>query len=419
MSEKYGLVLEGGGAKGSYEIGAYKALEEMGIQISAVTGTSVGALNGVMIAQHEVEKACKLWHDIHPSQIMKVDEKKLKQLTNLEIKPEDLSYYIKMIGEIITERGIDVTPLKQLIKEYVDEDKLRKSDIDFGMVTVSFTDRKALELFVEDIPQGQVADYLFASANYPLFRSAKIGEKIYLDGGIYDNLPIRMLVEKGYRSLITIQVGGIGRKRKVNLENHNVINIEPKESLGGPLNFDAERARINLKLGYYDAYRAIKHLSGQIYYIKLEQQENYFIDYFSNLDEEIIKKVARTLNLNSNIPHSRLLFEKVLPKLVELLKLPENSDYGDIALSLAEKIAAELEVERFKIYTFDELIDCIVKKYSKEKREDSKKEGSLISKFGFLSLFSGDNVLKKLVEDLLDERLIKSLKEVQEQQEKG
>ncbi|MDD3641725.1 MAG: patatin-like phospholipase family protein, partial [Atribacterota bacterium] len=100
MSEKYGLVLEGGGAKGSYEIGAYKALEEMGIQISAVTGTSVGALNGVMIAQHEVEKACKLWHDIHPSQIMKVDEKKLKQLTNLEIKPEDLSYYIKMIGEI-------------------------------------------------------------------------------------------------------------------------------------------------------------------------------------------------------------------------------------------------------------------------------------------------------------------------------
>jgi len=418
MSEKYGLVLEGGGSKGSYEIGACKALEEMGIQFSAATGTSVGALNGVMVAQHEIDKAYKLWYDIHPSQIMEIDEKRLKQLIHLDIKPGDLSYYLKMFSEIIAERGIDVTPLKELIKEYVNEEKLRKSDIDFGMVTVSFTERKALELFLEDIPEGQVADYLFASANYPLFRSARIDEKIYLDGGIYDNLPIRMLVERGYRSLITIQVGGIGRKRKVNLENYHVINIEPKESLGGPLNFDAEKARINLKLGYYDAYRVMKELSGQLYYIKLEQQEEIFIDYFSHLDEEIIKKVARTLDLNDNIPHTRLLFERVLPRIVGILKLPEDCGYGDIALSLAEKIAAELGIERFKIYTFNELIECITKKYSKNKREDTKKERSLISKFGFLSLFSGDNVLKKLVQDFLNEKVIKSLKEVQEQQER-
>jgi NTE family protein len=418
MSEKFGLVLEGGGAKGSYEIGACKALEDMGIEISAVTGTSVGALNGVMVAQHEVEKAYKLWHDIHPSQVMKIDEERLKQLINLEIKPGDMSYYLKMISEIITERGIDVTPLKELIKEYVNEEKLRKSDIAFGMVTVSFTDRKALELFVEDIPKGQVADYLFASANYPLFRSAKIDEKIYLDGGIYDNLPIRMLVERGYRSLITVQVGGMGRKRKVNLQNHHVINIEAKEPLGGPLYFESQKAKENLKLGYFDAYRVMKNLSGQIYYIKIEQQEDYFIDYFSHLDEEIIKKVAQTLNLNDDIPRSRLLFERVLPKLVEILKLPENCSYGDIALALAEKIAIEVGVNRFKIYTFDELVERIIKNFNQGKREVSTKEESLISKFSFLSLFSGDSLLKKLVQDLLDERVIKSLKVIQEQGDK-
>ena len=48
MKEEFGLVLEGGGAKGAYEIGACKALEEMGMNITAVTGTSVGALNGAM-----------------------------------------------------------------------------------------------------------------------------------------------------------------------------------------------------------------------------------------------------------------------------------------------------------------------------------------------------------------------------------
>lgn len=414
MSETFGLVLEGGGAKGSYEIGACKALEEMGIKITAITGTSVGALNGAMVAQHNIDKAYQLWHDIHPSQVMNIDEKRLTQLARLEIEPGDVRYYIKMIGEIIADGGIDVTPLKKLIKKYVNEEKLRNSDIDFGMVTVSFTDRKALELFVEDIPKGQVADYLFASANFPLFRSAKIDDKVYLDGGIYDNLPIRMLVERGYKSLITIQVGGMGRKRKVNLKDHRVINIEAQESLGGPLSFYSEKARKNLNLGYFDAYRVMKDLSGQLYYVSLEHQEDYFVDYFSHLSREMVVKVAHTLNLKDDLPHRRLLFEKILPKLAEILKLPGDCSYQDIAVALAEKIALAVGVERFRIYTFKELIDHIIKAYHQGKRKVSKEENSLISHFGFLSLFSSDVQLKKLVQEILDEDLIKSLKEARE-----
>ena len=48
-NKTYGLALEGGGAKGAYQIGAWKALREAGIRFSAVSGTSVGALNGAMI----------------------------------------------------------------------------------------------------------------------------------------------------------------------------------------------------------------------------------------------------------------------------------------------------------------------------------------------------------------------------------
>ncbi len=44
-----GLVLEGGGAKGCYQIGAYKALVEMGITFDYVVGTSIGAINAAMI----------------------------------------------------------------------------------------------------------------------------------------------------------------------------------------------------------------------------------------------------------------------------------------------------------------------------------------------------------------------------------
>lgn len=408
MKEEFGLVLEGGGAKGAYEIGACKALEEMNIRFTAVTGTSVGALNGAMVAQHDIDKAYQLWYDIDPSQVMNINTEMLEKISNLEIKPSDIRYYLKMLGEIISEGGIDVSPLKKLIKKYIEEERLRKSDINFGMVTVSFTDRKALELFVEDIPNGQIADYLFASANFPLFRSAKIGDKIYLDGGVYDNLPIRMLIERGYKSFITIQVGGLGRKRKVNLEKFKVINIEAREYLGGPLSFNAKKSRTNLKLGYYDAYKAIKNLSGDYYYINLEHQEDYFLDYFSHLEPELVIKIAQIFGLKTAIPYRRLLFEQILPKFVTILKLPDNSSYRDIAIALTEKIARDLGVERFRIYSFPELINSITREYNQGKKIEVEKNKSIISHFGFLSLFSGDKLLEKLVQNLLNEEVIKT-----------
>ncbi len=58
-SKEYGIVLDGGGARGAYQIGAWKALKEAGIKINAVAGTSVGALNGALICMDDVENAEK------------------------------------------------------------------------------------------------------------------------------------------------------------------------------------------------------------------------------------------------------------------------------------------------------------------------------------------------------------------------
>lgn len=49
LNKEYALVLDGGGARGAYQIGAWKALRESGVKIYAVAGTSVGALNGALI----------------------------------------------------------------------------------------------------------------------------------------------------------------------------------------------------------------------------------------------------------------------------------------------------------------------------------------------------------------------------------
>ena len=61
MSKEYGLVFDGGGARGAYQIGAWEALVEAGVKINAVAGTSVGALNGALVCMGDVDKAEDIW----------------------------------------------------------------------------------------------------------------------------------------------------------------------------------------------------------------------------------------------------------------------------------------------------------------------------------------------------------------------
>ena len=64
ITKEYGLVLEGGGARGAYQIGAWHALQEAGVKINAVAGTSVGALNAALICMGDLEIAEDIWKNI-------------------------------------------------------------------------------------------------------------------------------------------------------------------------------------------------------------------------------------------------------------------------------------------------------------------------------------------------------------------
>ena len=63
-TKEYGIVLEGGGAKGAYQVGAWAALLEAGIKIKGIAGTSVGALNGALMCMDDLREAEKLWDNI-------------------------------------------------------------------------------------------------------------------------------------------------------------------------------------------------------------------------------------------------------------------------------------------------------------------------------------------------------------------
>lgn len=70
-----GIVFSGGGAKGAYQIGVWKYLHEQGIdrKINGVAGASVGALNSLLFAQEDFDKALEVWMSIHTEDLTRVD----------------------------------------------------------------------------------------------------------------------------------------------------------------------------------------------------------------------------------------------------------------------------------------------------------------------------------------------------------
>ncbi|MDI6605122.1 MAG: patatin-like phospholipase family protein [Thermoanaerobacteraceae bacterium] len=397
----YGLVLEGGGGRGAYQIGAFKALVEMGIEVKGVAGTSVGALNGAMIVQEDFEKAYDLWYDMSYSRVINADDEKIEKFKKGNLNKEDIFLLKEKLKGIIEDKGLDITPLKNLLKEIIDEGKIRNSGKDFGIVTVSLTDLKPLELYIENIPKGKLVDYLMASAYLPIFKREKIDGKRYVDGGIYNNLPANLLINKGYKNLILIRTHGFGVVRKMNLKGFNIITISSKEELSGILDFDKDVARYNLKLGYFDGLKAFKGLKGKKYYIEVEKNKEYFFDYLINLDERKVLKINKIFGINKSIPYRRALFEFVIPKLSGILDLSNDADYEDIILALIDKTAEICQLERFRVYSYEEIVNKIKETIGLKRDKQSGLVDKIIKKVDVLSIFNKDDAIKEIARIIL------------------
>lgn len=399
---KYGLILEGGGAKGSYQIGAVRALNEMDVEFDGVAGTSIGALNGALIVQGDLDRAYDLWYNISPEKVFDIRQDALDKIKKLNFDKKDLSYLWTQIKNIVDNKGLDVSLIEDLIKENVDEKKLRASDKDFGMVTVSLSDMEPVKIYIEEIPEGRLIDYLLASSNLPTFRQEKRNGKYFLDGGFYDNLPVDMLIDRGYENIIAIRTHGLGIVHDIeNEEELNIIYIEPDIDLGNTLNFETELARRNLKLGYLDAKKAFNEtIKGHEYYIKIEKNPEYFLQLLMNIPEESIQRISNYLGFEEMNPR-RALFELILPRLAGYLDLNESHNYLDIMIAILEVIADDIGLEKLKLYEFDEFVKEISQKYEPEEISGLKVP-KFVKKSEILSKTIKDRIIDLVIAELFD-----------------
>lgn len=346
-SKIYAIALEGGGAKGAYQIGVWRALQEAGIRYNAVSGTSVGALNGAMMAMRDLNMAEKLWKDIRFSQVMNVDDNTMKRIMNREFENfGQVKDALRTLRDVVFSGGFDTEPLRNLVAEHVDEEKVRNSGVEFFLSTFSLTDRKELDVDAKELAPGELQNMLLASAYFPAFKQEKLGGKNYTDGGVYDAVPINALITRGYKNLIVVRIYGFGVERRVKIPNDvTITTIAPTANLGNMLNFTSENSAHNMVLGYYDAQKMLYGLYGRDYYI----------------DRTLTEAEAYKL-LCSHIQAAgvslRELNEDVIPKLAK--KLGCTGDYFDLFLALLERMAQAGSITPFRIRTDREFYEEIL-----------------------------------------------------------
>lgn len=253
-----GLVLAGGGARGSYQVGVWQALQELGWAPGVIAGTSVGCLNGAMFALGLTEVARDMWLTINSHDVMALPGD----------RGEDPSRAI--FRQLVEQGGLDVTPLEGIVDRVLDEAALRASPIRFGLVTVELRGLKPRQLTLEEIPEGQLAQYLLASAAcFPAFRPRTIDGVEFIDGGYNDNMPIGLAARMGATELVAVDVDGVGVTRK-NRSGLPTTLIHSFWELGSILQFEPATARRNIALGYLDAYRAFGRLRGAAYGVRVD-----------------------------------------------------------------------------------------------------------------------------------------------------
>ena len=281
---KRAIVLSGGGAKGAYQIGVWKALRKLKLNYSIFTCTIVGALNGAFFVQKDYFKAVHMWYHMSFAHVF---EHMDGDYHTLEGKKNILLTYAKGI----LNGGMDISRLEETLDKYLNVKRFYRSPIDFGLITVNLSDMKPVSICKKDIKPQELKDYLIASAScFPAFPVKEIHGKKYIDGGYYDNIPIQLALDLGADEIIAVDLKAIGLKKKVKDRSVPITYITPRCDLGSFLVFDKTLARRAMRLGYFDTLKTFHKLEGNYYTFyrgelkKLTHQ--YFEPFYQLLDSK-------------------------------------------------------------------------------------------------------------------------------------
>lgn len=202
-----GLALGSGGARGFAHLGVINVLKEEGIPIHLIAGSSMGALVGVLFAAG-------------------LDIERLYKMSRVFKRKYYLDWTLPKMGFVLGDR------VKELIRAFTYGKHLEELDIPVAVVA---TDIKTGEKVV--FREGPIAPAVRASISIPgIFVPEKINNRLLVDGGVVDRVPVSVVKEMGADIVIAVDVSQINREVEITsiydviFQSLEILQIELVES---------------------------------------------------------------------------------------------------------------------------------------------------------------------------------------------
>ena len=401
---KRAIALGAGGARGAYQIGAWKALRELGVDYDIVVGSSIGSVNGVAMVQDDYDLALDLWKNISVDKIFAGD-------VDLDFEPQDIigstEKLVSLLIKILINKGLDISPFLDLLNDIVDEEKVRASAREFGIVALRVPLIKGMEITKEKMKVGYMAKYILASSSaFPVFPVCEVDGNKYIDGGYYDSLPINFARNLGAEEVVAIDVS-LSTTHEEELSSNDVIYIKSAWSLGPFLDFDNKSIMRNMNLGYNDTMKAYGKYRGFRYTFLLNDEES-FNDVALALKKGI-EKVDHEMNSQKYKRIRNILNSKNL--LDYIAKYTDNKELSPYEYLLrAEEICAELFTQNpQEIYDFISLKDQLMSHFNNPRKVDYEKIFnnlssimSIMELYEYIKQISNEEIIASILYKLLD-----------------
>ena len=290
---KLGLVLSGGGAKGAYQLGVWKAMEEFDLSrmVRAVSGSSVGSLNGFMFCYSDYESAEYMWmHQVGKDKFFR--SKAETQLDSEYARPDNTFMGWMPLSAPMTDTSIGVASslMGTLYRRNKSLGMFSNQGID-DLITLAsrdiIYDRQSYPSlfvcayeFMEQRPKyfrvNAINDLLrckkalLASSAIPLaFPPIKLEGMHYYDGGCVDNIPVRPLQDQNLDLIIVVNIEGAATPFDL-MSMHpytNIIEIKPFKPLGGMMSamqFDQDFIQSCFSHGYSQGCDIFRYLTSYL-----------------------------------------------------------------------------------------------------------------------------------------------------------
>lgn len=385
VTYRTGLILAGGGARGAYQVGVWQALNELKINYELICGTSVGALNGGLILQGDLAVAEKMWQEIDTGKILNYPGSQSEETFSMQQAFKDVQ---KLATSAISSQGVNTDPLKHIINELLDEQRMHQKKQELFICTTQLPQMREVVVSLSETPKGQFHHWLLASSSFfPAMEAAKIQGSYYVDGGYRNNVPVDVALAHGATELIVVDVKGPGITKPVRISpDIPVREISSPWNLGTVLLFNGARSSFNLKLGYLETMKNYGKYSGYWYTFshQLSDQEllNWGQAVATVIEEECVTSAGRKLI-------KRKIKKELLPKTRRLYNewVSEETMY----LYLLELVAKVLGIKPTRLYTIPSLIEKVKEKLKSDTWQQDESE---------VMLLSVNEWLKRYVEDL-------------------